>query len=240
MLPPFIMFTIFILNTYRKKNIILYKYRFFTETAASFLRLIGERDRNNLPSERRESLDNGASSYRRFLDGDDEGIAEIVGDYKDGLMLYLNSLVKNIHTAEELTEDTFFRILMKKPRFSGKSSFKSWLYAIGRNVAVDYIRNESKCAAIPIEDMESYLCDEYDLERSYIREERRIMVHRALDKLPSDYRQILWLVYFEDLSNEEASIVMKKNARQIRNLLYRAKQSMKSELEKEGFIYEEF
>ena len=37
-------------------------------------------------------MDNGASSYRRFLDGDDKGIAEIVGDYKDGLILYLNCM----------------------------------------------------------------------------------------------------------------------------------------------------
>ncbi len=41
-------------------------------------------------------MDNGASSYRRFLDGDDKGIAEIVGDYKDGLILYLNGYVNNI------------------------------------------------------------------------------------------------------------------------------------------------
>ncbi len=60
-------------------------------------------------------MDNGASSYRRFLDGDDEGIADIVRDYKDGLILYLKNLVNNIHIAEELTEDTFFRIMIKNP-----------------------------------------------------------------------------------------------------------------------------
>ena len=39
-------------------------------------------------------MDNGAGSYRRVLDGDDAGIAEIVKDYKDGLILYLNGYVK--------------------------------------------------------------------------------------------------------------------------------------------------
>ncbi len=82
-------------------------------------------------------MDNGASSYRRFLDGDDNGIIEIVNNYKDGLILYLNGYVNNIFIAEELTEDTFFRLITKKPKFSGKSTFKSWLYAIGRNIAVD-------------------------------------------------------------------------------------------------------
>ena len=51
-------------------------------------------------------MDNGASSYRRFLDGDDSGLAELVRDYKDGLILYLNGFVQNMHTAEELMEDT--------------------------------------------------------------------------------------------------------------------------------------
>ena len=184
-------------------------------------------------------MDNGASSYRRFLAGDDGAIAEIVGDYKDGLTLYLNGYVGNIYIAEELTEDTFFRLITKRPRFSGKSKFKSWLYAIGRNVAVDYIRHNSRIITTPIEDMEGYLSDEYSLEQSYIKEERKIAVHKALSKLSSDYRTVLWLVYFEGFSNKEAASVLKKSDRQVKNLLYRAKQSLKSILEREGLTYEE-
>ena len=184
-------------------------------------------------------MDNGASSYRRFLDGDDTGLVELVEDYKDGLILYLNGYVKNIFIAEELTEDTFFRLITKKPRFSGKSSFKVWLYAIGRNVAVDYIRRSTKVSYMPLEDIQKHLADEQSLEHSYIKEERKIQVLRAMTALSSDYRNILWLIYFEDFSNREAATVLKKNERQIRNLLYRAKQALKSELEQEGFIYEE-
>ena len=185
-------------------------------------------------------MDNGASSYRRFLNGEDDGMTEIVREYKDGLILYLNGYVGNIYTAEELTEETFFRLIIKKPRFSGKSSFKSWLYAIGRNITVDYIRRNSKTLNAPIEDMEAYISDKTDLERSYIKEERKIALHGAMEKLAPDYRQIIWLVYFENLSNKEAGIVMKKNSRQVNNLLYRAKQALKSELKKEGFTYEEY
>ncbi len=184
-------------------------------------------------------MDNGASSYRRFLDGDDKGIAEIVGDYKDGLILYLNSYVNNIFIAEELTEDTFFRLIIKKPGYSGKSSFKSWLYAIGRNVAVDYIRHNSRIISIPVEDMENYLIEEQNLEYAYIKEKRKILVHKVLSELKSDYRAVLWLVFFEGFSNKEVSEVLKKSDRQIKNLLYRAKLSLKSKLEKEGFVYEE-
>ena len=185
-------------------------------------------------------MDNGESSYRRFLDGDDEGFDDIVRTYKDGLILYLNGYVNNIYTAEEVAEDTFFRLLTKKPKFSGKSSFRSWLYSIGRNIAVDYVRKKSKLQDVPLENIDEYISDETDLERAYIREEQKIAVHRALAMIPVDYRQVLWLTYFEGFTNKEISVVMKKNERQIRNLLYRAKQSLKSELEKEGFVYEEF
>ena len=184
-------------------------------------------------------MDNGASSYRRFLDGDDRGLAEIVESYKDGLILYLNGYVNNIFIAEELTEDTFFRLMIRKPRYSGKSTFKSWLYAIGRNVAIDFVRHNSKQLNTPIEDMENYLSEEQSLEQSYIKEERKIAVHKALSKLPNDYRTVLWLVFFEGFSNKEAAIVLKKNERQVRNLLYRAKQSLRAKLNEEGFIYEE-
>lgn len=184
-------------------------------------------------------MDNGACSYRRFLDGQDEGIVEIVTAYKDGLILYLNSVVGNLSLAEELAEDTFFRLLVKKPRFSGRSSFKTWLYAVGRHVALDAMRRRKKLADTPVEDAEAVLADKTDLERDFLREERRILVHRAMERLPADYRQILWLSYFEGLSNAEAAAVMGRNDRQIRNLLYRAKQSLKTELEQEGFTYED-
>lgn len=55
-------------------------------------------------------MDNGASSYRRFLDGDDNGLVEIIRSYNDGLTLYLNSFVHNLSVADELSEDVFVKI----------------------------------------------------------------------------------------------------------------------------------
>ena len=184
-------------------------------------------------------MDNGASSYRRFLDGDDKGLAEIVRDYKDGLMLYLNGFVSNISVAEELMEETFFKIITKRPRFSAKYTFKTWLYTIGRNTAIDYLRHRAKLSDIPVEDMAEYLRDEYDLEQMYILEERKIALHRALKNLHPEYRQVLWLLYFEDFSHADAAAIMHKTSRQMKNLVYRAKSALKAELDKEGFTHEE-
>ena len=113
-------------------------------------------------------MDNGASSYRRFLDGDDKGLAEIVRNYSDGLILYLNGIVNNISVAEELMEETLYKLITKKPKFKEKYSFKTRLYTIGRNVAIDYIRHNSKMSDASFEDLENYVKDENDLERLYI------------------------------------------------------------------------
>ena len=184
-------------------------------------------------------MDNGASSYRRFLDGDDNALTEIVRDYKDGLILYLNGFVGNVFIAEELMEETFFKIITKKPKFKAKYSFKTWLYTIGRNVAIDYLRHNAKQSNTSFDDFEDYIQDEFDLEKIYIIEERKIAVHRALKKLNAEYRQVLWLLYFDGMTNSDAAVVMKKNTRQMKNLVYRAKSALKSELDKEGFVYEE-
>ena len=172
------------------------------------------------------------------FDGDDSGIVDIIKEYKDGLILYLNGFTGNIHTAEELMEDTFVKLITKTPKFSGKCSFKTWLYTIGRNVAIDSLRRRSKIFETSIDEYADLSGEEEGLEQAYIREERKITVHRALRKLKPEYQQVLYLIYFEGFDNAGAAAVMKKSKRQIENLVYRAKMSLKSELDKEGFIYE--
>ena len=184
-------------------------------------------------------MDNGASSYRRYLDGDDSGIVEIIKEYKDGLILYVNGYVNNIFIAEELMEETFFKLAVRKPRFFGKSTFKTWLYAIARNVALDYLRRSSKTVHNSVEEYENLVSEEADVEKEYLIKEQKILLHRTMRKLKSEYFQVLYLVYFENFSNSQAAVIMKKNKRQIENLVYRAKTALKKELEKEGFEYEE-
>ena len=60
-------------------------------------------------------MDHGEKSYRRYLDGDNDGLKEIVETYFDGLMLYLNLFVRNLSKAEELAEKTLFQLISKRP-----------------------------------------------------------------------------------------------------------------------------
>ena len=163
---------------------------------------------------------------------------EIIKEYRDGLVFYLNSIVGNIHTAEELAEDTFVLLGTKKPKDKGKGSFKTWLYTIGRNIALNDLKRKARTTQISVDDCPEIISEEDDLEKTYIREEQKIIVHRALRKLKPEYRQILWLIYFEDFSNKEAAAVMKKSVHNVETLVYRARKSLKSQLEMEGFVYE--
>ncbi len=185
-------------------------------------------------------MDSGSFNYHRFRDDKDEnGLVEIIKEYKDGLIFYLNSIVGNIHTAEELAEDTFVLLGTKKPRDKTTGSFKTWLYTIGRNIAIDYLRRHRAGREVSDTEIVDISADEESLEAAYIREERKIAVHRALGSLKPEYRQVLWLMYFEDLSAKQAASVMKKSVHSIETLVYRARKSLKQALETEGFTYEE-
>ncbi len=215
----------------------IYKYIVYDkiklETCESFrekIRLINGRGR--------KIVDKGKENYRRFVAGDDTGFIEIVSEYKYCLTLYINSYVSNIYTAEDLMEETFFKLLVKKPKFNEKSTFKTWLYSIARNIALDYLK-ENQNITVPIENYEKHLIEELTVEQQYLKKEQKIALYNAMKNLSLEYRQVLFLTFFEEFSNTQTAIVMKKSNRQIENLIYRAKQSLKKHLEKEGFVYEE-
>ncbi len=182
-------------------------------------------------------MDSGAESYRRYLEGDDSGMVELIRDHKDSLTMYLLSITGNIFTAEESMEETFCKLVIKRPSFSGKSSFKTWLYAIGRNAALDAMRKAKRTSAPLDEDAQQ--AEEESVENVLITDEKRRIVRHALKKLKPDYRQALYLVYFEDMTANEAAQVMKKTRKQAENLILRARNALRLELEKEGFRYEE-
>ena len=182
-------------------------------------------------------MDNGANSYRRFLSGDKTGLIDLISDYREGLAMYLSSFINDFCTAEEIAEETFLKLYIDKPKFSEKCSFKTWLYTIGKNLAIDHIRHFSKRREVPLDDMYD-ISDKENIENNHIKSEDQKQLLRAIEQLNDEYRQILYLVYFEDFSNTEAAEIMGKSERQIRNLLYRSKETLRKILEKEGFSYE--
>lgn len=175
--------------------------------------------------------------YQDFLAGNQEVLTDIIRDYRDGLVLYLNGIVQNISTAEELAEDVFVKLVMKRPHFASDSSFKTWLYAIGRNTAISYIRRQ-KYIHIPLENCPELTDDEKNLEQQYIQKEQQMILHSTMKNLKTEYRQVLWLIYFEGFSQKETARIMGKSVHNVETLAYRARQALKAKLFEEGFEYE--
>ena len=181
-------------------------------------------------------MDSGASSYLRFLAGDDSGMFEIVRDYKDGLLLYLNGFLNSIALAEDCVQETFIKLAVKKPKFREESAFKTWLYTIGRNIALDTLRKQHSYLAL---DEITELADMHSIEQQYLIEEQKIQLHQAIRKLKPDYQQVIYLSYFQEFSNIQTAKIMHKTRKQVENLLYNARKALRLELEKEGVCYED-
>jgi RNA polymerase sigma factor, sigma-70 family len=175
------------------------------------------------------------SLYYRYLDGDDDALAELLSRYDESLNLFLFSFVQNAEDAEELALDAFARLAASDKRFQGRSSFKTWLFAIGRNLALQHLRRHRINAGTLTDEAR----DEKTPDLPMLSEERYRQLYLAMEKLKAEYRQVLYLKYFEDMTVSETATVLKKSERQVSDLIYRGKQSLKETLEKEGFEYED-
>ena len=154
-------------------------------------------------------MDNGASSYRRFLEGDESAFDEILDLYRENLIFFINRFVRDPAAAEDLAIDAFLELLVHKNRYNFKTSLKTYLFMIGRSRALDYLRHRGKWK---FEELSVVKCEEDDgsfLEEHLLAEERSRIVSAALDTLPEEMRAAVHLVYFEGLSYEDTAKVMK-------------------------------
>lgn len=176
--------------------------------------------------------------YRSYLAGDDSALCGIVEEHNSKMTMFIYSYVKNIQDAEDIAAETFLTLIIKKPHFKEDSSFKTWLYQIARNKALDFLRSQNRHPSEDISEHED-LSDSETPEEEFLMTEREKMLHNAMDKLPKEYNEVLQLMYFSGLNTEQIASVMKVNNKKVINLTYRAKQALKKQLEQEGFVYED-
>lgn len=181
-------------------------------------------------------MDNGASSYRRFLEGDESAFDEILKAYRDSLIFFINRYVQDIAAAEDIAIDTFMELIIHRHRYNFRTTLKTYLFMMGRSRALDYIKHRDKLEIVNLADVETELADYRSLEETVLANERKRIVSQALEKLPDDMRIAVHLTYFENMSYEETAKIMKKNRKQVDNLLYRAKTALRSIIGKEGAL----
>jgi len=179
-------------------------------------------------------MDNGASSYRRFLDGDESSFDDIMKQCFHGLVFFVNRFVHDVHTAEDIAIDVFSDLVVRKHRYNFKVSLKTYLFMLGRSRALDYLKHCSVIDFVELSEAKKLADDQKTLEELVITDERRRIVNDAITKLPEDMRVVIHLFYFEGMTYDEIATVMKKNRKQVDNLLYRAKKELSVILGRDG------
>lgn len=184
-------------------------------------------------------MDKGGECYRRFLAGDKAGLVDLVSLYYDGLVMFLMQIVGIPDVAEDLAEDTFLRLCVKQPNYKNEATFKTWLYTIARNLATDYLRKNKRFITLTDSVISERVEIKDSVSESFFKNEISVALRKAMCSIKPEYAQVLFLTYFENLSNKETAKILKKSVHAVENLNYRARIALKAELEKEGFTDEQ-
>jgi len=186
---------------------------------------------------REKGNDNGEELYRRFLDGDEKAFEALVSLYEHELSLFIFGMVHDLHETRHFVIETFAQLAVCG-NFKGKSSLKTYIFSLEKNLAARHVRMRRCEAHLAFENiMETVLGESETPQTFLLREENKRSLNAAMQDLKPDYSTVLHLLYFEDMSYREAGQVMKKSERKIEGLAYRAKAALKKKLESEGFDY---
>lgn len=179
-------------------------------------------------------MDKSAQCYLRFLKGDKSAFNEIMEELFFKLVYFTDGYVHDIHAAEDIALDVFSDLVVHRHRYNFKVTLKTYVFMLGRSRALDFIKRKKIINLSELEENEESDTEKKTIEEAVLENERKRQLHKAITSLPVDMRTAVYLVYFEDMTYEEAAKVMKKNIKQVDNLLYRAKKELRSILEKDG------
>ena len=164
--------------------------------------------------------------------GDRESFGVLFDRYADRLTLFIYSIVRQKEDAEELTLDTFAVVAAQKSVYRGESGFGTWLFAIAQKQAYQALRKRRPLSLLL---RDSLPAGDDPPETALLKDERNRQLYRALEQLKPEYRQTLYLMYFENMSVEEIQKITGKSARQIYRLASRGRASLREKLEGMGF-----
>ena len=175
--------------------------------------------------------------YEAFLAGKIEGFEELVLRYKNPLIYFLCRYVEDVMTAEDLAQDAFVEIYVHKERFEKEKNFKTYLFTIGRNKAVDYLRKNKDIVSF-VEELPEQEDEKQELEQLVLQKEDTFSLAKAVRKLKQEYQLAITLVDLEEMSYADAAKVLHKTIPQMKVLLHRARKALARQLEREGYVHE--
>jgi RNA polymerase sigma-70 factor (ECF subfamily) len=175
---------------------------------------------------------------RAILDGDDEPFRELVTRYQNRVVNYLNRMLRDVDEAQELAQEVFVRIYRALDRFDPSYRFSTWLFRVAQNAAIDRIRKR-RLVMVSLNRPETATSDGGEWEfpsdeptpyGELRNQERGGAIRRAVAELKGEYRELIELRHFAELSYEEIADLKEMPLGTVKNKLFRGRQMLKLKL----------
>jgi RNA polymerase sigma-70 factor (ECF subfamily) len=135
------------------------------------------------------------------------------------------SYVHNEADALDIVQEGAYKAMLRCDSLRSEDFVKTWIYRIMFNEILLLYRREGKAVSQKLIDIEEYQTDFTK------REEERLMLKEALNRLPDKEKAVIELRYFEDLKLEEIAQVLEENLSTVKSRLYRALEKLKLSME---------
>lgn len=172
-------------------------------------------------------------------EGDEEAFETLYARYERKVYSYFVKMVADPSAAADLSAEVFERTLRAAPRYKPTGSFQAWLFRIANNLGKNYLarRRETTSLDAPIrgtesEDMELPLLETIADPRSGVesrvgQEELSEAIQKAMQALPSDQREALTLLVYQDLSYEEIAEATGATVGAVKSRIHRAREALR-------------
>ncbi len=165
----------------------------------------------------------------RASNGDIKAFEQVYNEFSGFVYNVSLKITSNSHDAEEVTQDTFMKIYHKLKTFGFCSSFKTWVYRIAVNTAINYQRSliKKESQQVDFETIALTLkCDKATAEDNIIKQEDSAQLDLLLKALNPDHRICLILREIEGLSYQEIASVLEIPVNTVRSRLKRAREAL--------------
>jgi RNA polymerase sigma-70 factor, ECF subfamily len=157
---------------------------------------------------------------------DPDLLDRLIEQYQHRLLRYLIYLSGNRELAEDLFQETWIRVLERSHQYDGRHEFSTWLYAVARNLTIDYLRKNHPVSLDGLMDNEEHVPFEpadtrpvaWEIVQHHEQAER---IGAALVSIPAEYRETVVLRFQEGLALEEIATVTGAPLGTVKSRLYR-------------------
>jgi RNA polymerase sigma-70 factor (ECF subfamily) len=185
----------------------------------------------------REQLDD-RTLVSRIVEGDRDLFTTLVSRYNKRVINYVYRITHRYEEAHDLAQDIFVKVYLALDRYDPKYQFSTWLFRIAQNSAIDALRKKSIVEvplARPTEEEPSGKEREFadagiSPYRALKNKELSAAIDQAVEKLPADYRELIQLRHFAEMSYEEIASMKRLPLGTVKNKLFRARNLLKEAL----------